>query len=83
MNGGAFAVSRRTFLRSAALSGVGVMAGRESNQTQQATGESMPSYTVPRRPFGKTGEQVSIIGMGGFHLGATKDQQEANAMVGI
>jgi len=42
----------------------------------------MPSYTVPRRAFGKTGEQVSIIGMGGFHLGATKDQQEANAMVG-
>ena len=42
----------------------------------------MPSYTVPRRPFGKTGEQVSIIGMGGFHLGATKDQQEANAMLG-
>ena len=40
-----------------------------------------PSYAVPRRPFGKTGEQVSIIGVGGFHLGATKDQQEANTLV--
>jgi predicted aldo/keto reductase-like oxidoreductase len=25
---------------------------------------------------------VSILGVGGFHLGATKDQQEANALVG-
>jgi uncharacterized protein len=41
----------------------------------------MPAYTVPRRPFGKTGEQVSILGVGGFHLGATKDQQEANELV--
>ncbi|HEX4065439.1 MAG TPA: aldo/keto reductase [Acidobacteriaceae bacterium] len=41
----------------------------------------MPSYTVPHRAFGKTGEQVSILGVGGFHLGATKDQQEANTLV--
>jgi uncharacterized protein len=83
MSGGTFDVSRRTFLRSAALSGAGVLAGREAGAAQQqAAGETMPSYTVPRRAFGKTGEQVSIIGMGGFHLGATKDQQEANAMVG-
>jgi predicted aldo/keto reductase-like oxidoreductase len=42
---------------------------------------AFPSWSVPRRPFGKTGEQVSILGVGGFHLGATKDQQEANALV--
>ncbi|MGC2301106.1 MAG: aldo/keto reductase, partial [Acidobacteriaceae bacterium] len=82
MSGGPLDVSRRTFLRSAALAGAGVAAGRESGSAQQTTGESMPSYTVPRRPFGKTGEQVSILGVGGFHLGATKDQQEANALVG-
>jgi aryl-alcohol dehydrogenase-like predicted oxidoreductase len=82
MSGGAFDVSRRTFLRSAALSGVGVVAGRDASLAQESSGGTMPSYTVPRRPFGKTGEQVSILGMGGFHLGATKDQQEANAMVG-
>jgi predicted aldo/keto reductase-like oxidoreductase len=83
MSSGPFdAVTRRTFLRSAALAGAGVVAGREASPAQQATGEPMPSYTVPRRPFGKTGEQVSIIGVGGFHLGATKDQQEASALVG-
>jgi len=76
------AVTRRTFLRTAALAGAGAVAARESSPAQQPSGESMASYTVPRRPFGKTGEQVSIIGVGGFHLGATKDQQEANALVG-
>src|SRR6201999_1151165 len=82
MSVGSFDVSRRTFLRSAALAGAGSAAGRESGSAQQAAGEAMPSYTVPRRAFGKTGEQVSILGVGGFHLGATKDQQEANALVG-
>ncbi len=40
------------------------------------------SGQVPRRPFGKTGQQVSILGVGGFHLGSAKDQQTVNAMVG-
>ena len=80
-NGPFVAVSRRTFLRSAALAGAGAVAGRPSGPAQQASGESMPSYSVPRRPFGKTGEQVSILGVGGYHLGATKDQQEANTVV--
>lgn len=61
-----------------------MVAGGESIPAQQSRGDSMtalPSYAVPRRPFGKTGEQVSILAVGGFHLGATKDQQEANTLV--
>jgi aryl-alcohol dehydrogenase-like predicted oxidoreductase len=42
---------------------------------QTATGE------IPRRPLGKTGLQVSCIGVGGYHLGSTKDQSEANELV--
>ena len=38
--------------------------------------------TVPRRPFGHTGVQVSIIGVGGYHLGTTKGQEEANRIIG-
>ena len=29
----------------------------------------------PRRPLGHTGEQVSILGIGGFHLGLTSEQE--------
>lgn len=36
---------------------------------------------VPRRPLGKTGVQVSALGVGGYHLGSTKDQKEANELV--
>jgi uncharacterized protein len=37
--------------------------------------------SVPRRPFGKSGDQVSIIGIGGFHLGEPKDEAEAVRIV--
>ena len=36
---------------------------------------------VPRKNLGKTGLQVSALGVGGFHLGSAKDQQEVNEIV--
>lgn len=35
------------------------------------------STDVPRRPLGKTGEQVSLIGLGGYHIGTVEDEGEA------
>lgn len=32
---------------------------------------------LPTRPLGKTGERVSILCLGGWHIGAVKDHQEA------
>lgn len=43
--------------------------------------ESMPSFQVPKRAMGSTGLQVSILGMGGYHLGTAKSQEEVNDMV--
>ena len=40
-----------------------------------------PKFEVPKRPMGNTGLQVSILGMGGFHLGTAKSQEEVNNMV--
>ena len=40
-----------------------------------------PAFQVPKRPMGSTGLQVSIMGMGGFHLGTAKSQEEVNDMV--
>jgi aryl-alcohol dehydrogenase-like predicted oxidoreductase len=42
---------------------------------------STPAFQVPRRPLGGTGLQVSILGMGGFHLGTASGQELVNNMV--
>ena len=36
---------------------------------------------VPHRPLGKTGVQVSALGVGGYHLGSIKDQNESTELV--
>ncbi len=36
---------------------------------------------VPRRQMGRTGVEVSIIGLGGYHLGAAEDQAAARRIV--
>jgi uncharacterized protein len=38
---------------------------------------------VPHRPMGTTGVSVSALGLGGFHLGATRSQSEANRIVSM
>ncbi len=42
---------------------------------------SSPSFQAPKRPMGSTGLQVSILGMGGYHLGTAESQIVVNEMV--
>jgi len=41
----------------------------------------MQTQSIPMRPLGKTGVQVSALGLGGFHLGSAKDLDEAKSIV--
>jgi uncharacterized protein len=41
----------------------------------------IPDFQVPQRPMGKTGLQVSILGMGGYHLGTVPTQKEVTEMI--
>jgi aryl-alcohol dehydrogenase-like predicted oxidoreductase len=43
--------------------------------------QSNGSGQVPKRAMGRTGVQVSIIGIGGYHLGSARDQNEAKRIV--
>jgi aryl-alcohol dehydrogenase-like predicted oxidoreductase len=36
---------------------------------------------IPRRPFGRTGETVTAIGMGGYHIGQVGSEREAISLV--
>jgi aryl-alcohol dehydrogenase-like predicted oxidoreductase len=39
------------------------------------------SEQIPRRPLGRTGLQVSILGLGGYHLGGAQSQSEVQRIV--
>jgi aryl-alcohol dehydrogenase-like predicted oxidoreductase len=42
---------------------------------------SNPANAVPTRPFGRTGIHVSILALGGWHLGLPKTEREATRLV--
>ncbi|MFO7975280.1 MAG: aldo/keto reductase [Candidatus Hydrogenedentota bacterium] len=60
-----YTTTRRGFMKTTAL---GLAA---------AAVPSPASQGIPTRPFGNTGEQVSMLGVGGHHLGRIRDDQEA------
>jgi hypothetical protein len=60
--------SRRSFLKTAGIAGIGTIISPSFSPGKE-TGEkalSAADDTVPKRPFGKTGEKVSILGLGGM-----------------
>src|SRR5262245_42791493 len=45
--------------------------------SEHAVADGPPSPGLPQRPVGKTGVKVSIICLGGWHIGSVKDKDEA------
>ena len=64
------AQTRRNFVQGLGAIGAGMM--MEGAQAQQA---------IPKRPLGKTGLQVAVLGLGGYHLGSADSDDEANRIV--
>jgi predicted aldo/keto reductase-like oxidoreductase len=63
-------VTRREFLE------MGVAATLAVGAEKIAWGADTSSG-VPRRTLGRTGEKVSMVGLGGYHIGNQKDEQES------
>ena len=74
-------VSRRTFVKGAAVLTASALTNPRLGLAGQAQQNPGSPDQVPQRPLGKTGVQISALGVGGYHLGSTKDQQEANQLV--
>jgi len=100
-------VSRRGFLKGAAVAGAAAVVPAAREATAQATNRrstgnaseaslrnpivpdyagqygasSGPDFQVPKRAMGSTGVQVSILGLGGYHLGTASSQDEVNNIV--
>ena len=84
--------TRRQFLSASAIAGFSLTAC--SRRSDDAAVHADPSRTspapsataagpgaIPRRPLGRTGVQVSAIGIGGSHLGDVRDPDEAVRIV--
>jgi aryl-alcohol dehydrogenase-like predicted oxidoreductase len=76
-------VSRRGFLKGAAITGVSAVISAEKIPTtiEISNQSALDSFQVQKRPLGRTGLECSIMGMGGFHLATVVDQAEVNNMV--
>jgi uncharacterized protein len=77
------AFSRRDFVKGAAAFTATAMANarRVIEHSGNANVPQSSGAPVPKRELGKTGAQVSALGVGGYHLGSTRDQDEANELV--
>jgi aryl-alcohol dehydrogenase-like predicted oxidoreductase len=79
-------LDRRNFVKAAAVAAAASfmtqegMAEETSISTQAHIVQNQPGQ-VPKKALGKTGVQVSAMGLGGFHLGTAKDQNEVNQIV--
>ena len=67
--------SRRDFLQTT-LAGAAVLGAASAAQGWRQPDQG-GNQGIPTRPLGKTGVQVSILGLGGHSIGTVKDEQEA------
>lgn len=86
------ATNRREFLKdSTLLAAAGVVAGRQVLAQAPAQAEGTANQAValrttrrgdmPFRILGRTGEAVSIVGLGGFHIGKQKEESESLRLI--
>ncbi len=76
--------NRRDFVRLSALGTLGTAFGSCSTQPAASTsgpGTSRLDSPVPMRPFGRSGEEVSMLGLGGYHIAVPSDEQDGIRLV--
>jgi len=71
-------VSRREFLK---FTSAGVIAGTLGAVLPPANASAEVWNGIPYRELGSTGERVSIVGIGGYHLGKQADPNESIAII--
>ena len=63
-------ITRRHFVKSIAATGVAVGIGTTAWAAESKSGDMI------YRTMGKTGERISALGLGGYHIGIPKDEEE-------
>lgn len=73
-------MDRRQFIHGLAALGMATTVGQVPGLVPPA-GAMPDKGRVPYRQLGKTGEKVSLVGLGGYHLGAVPDEKETIRIV--
>jgi uncharacterized protein len=79
-------IDRRRFLQ-AGLASTGALVAASLMHSSAAAAATPLAMTntgpdqIPRKPLGRTGEQISIIGLGGYHLGTLRSLDDAVRIV--
>jgi aryl-alcohol dehydrogenase-like predicted oxidoreductase len=71
-------LSRREFLE---LASAGVVAGALHATFASSNAKAETKNGIPYRKLGHTGESVSVVGVGGYHLGKQADPNESLAII--
>jgi len=72
---GAASLTRRDFVKAIATTGVAVSLGAPVRAAETQSGDML------YRTLGRTGERVSAIGLGGYHIGIPKEEAEAIRLI--
>src|ERR1700761_9099602 len=71
-------MDRRDFLKTAAVAATGTVTSANAQSAQSSVAARRPeSPNMIYRELGRTGERVSAIGMGGYHIGKQQDPDES------
>jgi aryl-alcohol dehydrogenase-like predicted oxidoreductase len=70
--------TRRSFVKGSAAA---VTASLVVRRSMGAGEQGEATQGVPHRPLGKTGAEVSCLGVGGYHLGSIKEEKESTELV--
>ena len=74
-------LSRRKFMQGAAIIGTAPLMSSRAFSTSDKVPPQSPEGTVPKKTLGRTGVQVSALGLGGYHLGSANTDQVATEIV--
>jgi aryl-alcohol dehydrogenase-like predicted oxidoreductase len=69
--------SRRTFVKTGAAAFTASLVAKSLEARNARPGDGQ----VPHRDLGKTGVKISALGVGGYHLGSIKSEEESNKLV--
>ena len=74
-------LSRRKFMQGAAIMGAAPLMSSRAFSASDRVPPQSPDGTVQKKTLGRTGVQVSALGLGGYHLGSANTDQVAIEIV--